>query len=179
LSASVAAPAGHRALADEAVWLVFEFWRDIGQPTRASQLAGHAWNAGCRHPRVAEAHAASIAAPGRAPDLAAASALCATVTPARGGSTAPGWLVLATRAALVAGRPARLDSLAATTLDEDGNAVPKPRHHPITPKRTRPLRFARGGRFEADVAAAPHASVPMLKNDDGKRPATATGGGVP
>jgi hypothetical protein len=41
------------------------------------------------------------------------------------------------------GRQARLASLAATVLDANGNPVPKPRHHPITPKRTRPLRFAR------------------------------------
>ncbi len=42
---------------------------------------------------------------------------------------------------LIAGRRARLASLAATVLDTDGNPVPTPRHH-FTPKRTRPLRFA-------------------------------------
>ena len=51
--------------------------------------------------------------------------------------------ILATRVDLVAGRQARLASLAATVLDANGNVVPKPRHHPATPKRTRPLRFAR------------------------------------
>jgi DNA polymerase III epsilon subunit-like protein len=136
---------GHQALADEAVWLVYEFWRDGGQPARATQLAGYAWRAGCRHPRIAEAHAAAIAAPGRAADLAAAAAVCAPALATRGGSTAPGWRVLATRADLIAGRQARLASLSATVLDANGNPVPKPRHHPVTPRRTRPLRFARTG----------------------------------
>jgi DNA polymerase III epsilon subunit-like protein len=136
---------GHQALADEAVWFVYEFWRDNGQPARATQLAGYAWRAGCRHPRIAEAHAAAVAAPGRAPDLAAAEAVCATALATRSNCTAPGWRVLATRADLIAGRQARLASLAVTVLDANGNPVPRRRHHPATPKRRRPLRFARTG----------------------------------
>ena len=136
---------GHQALADEGIWRVFEFWREFGQPARATQLAGYAWRAGCRHPRIAEAHAAAIAAPGRAADLAAAEAVCAAALAIRADSTAPGWRVLATRAELIAGRQARLASLAATVLDANGNPAPKPRHHPVAPKRTRSLRFARTG----------------------------------
>lgn len=94
---------------------------------------------------MAEAHAAALAAPGRAADLAAAAAVCTTAAATRNDSTAPGWRVLATRAGLVAGRHARLASLAVTVLDKDGSPMPKPRHHPVTPKRVRPLRFARTG----------------------------------
>ena len=136
---------GHRCLADEGMWLVYQFWRDGGHVARATQLAGYAWNAGCTHPRIAEAHAAAIAAPGRPADLAAAETVCAAALSVRDGSTAPGWQVLATRCALIDGRRARLTSLATTTLDPAGNPVPKPRHHPVTPKRTRPLRFSRTG----------------------------------
>jgi DNA polymerase III epsilon subunit-like protein len=42
-------------------------------------------------------------------------------------------------------RTAEVHGLAVTVLDANGNPVPKPRHHPVTPKRTRPLRFARVG----------------------------------
>jgi hypothetical protein len=57
----------------------------------------------------------------------------------------PGRRVVATRAELIAGRQARLASLSGTVLDADGNPVPRRRHHPTTPNRTRPLRFARTG----------------------------------
>lgn len=69
-----------------------------------TQLAGYAWRAGCRHPRIAEA-------------------LCASALAARGGSTAPDWRVLATRTDLIAGRQTQLDSFAVTVLD----AIPSPR----------------------------------------------------
>jgi len=46
--------------------------------------------------------------------------------------------------ARLAGRQGRLDNLAATILDADGNRLPEPRHHPST-ERTCPLRFARTG----------------------------------
>jgi hypothetical protein len=66
---------------------------------------------------VIEAHAAAIAAPGGALDLAAGAAIGATALGTRAGSTAPGWRVLVTRGDLVAGRQARLARLAATVLE--------------------------------------------------------------
>jgi hypothetical protein len=84
-----------------------------------------------------------LAAPGRPADLGAAETVCAAALAVRDGSAAPGWQVLATRCALIDGRRARLTSLATIMLDPAGNPVPEPRHHPVTPKRTRPLRFAR------------------------------------
>ena len=137
------ARAGHRALADEGAWRVYQYWHAAGQPARATQLAGYAWNAACGHPRIADAHAAAIAAPGRGADLAAAEHVCTTALATRDGSTAPGWRVLATRAGIIAAHRARMASLAATVLDANGNPVPRRRHHPIQPKRARVLRFAR------------------------------------
>jgi hypothetical protein len=35
-------------------------------------------------------------------------------------------------------------SLPAGLVDDNGQPIPKRRHHPTNPRRTRPLRFARG-----------------------------------
>jgi hypothetical protein len=106
-----------------------------------------------------------------------AEAVCATALAARADSTAPGRRVLATRANLVAGRQARLASLAATVLDDNGNPVPGRRELlvlvPVGAAVVEPPGLAPTGgrepstRAPADSAARSGRAVPEVR----RRPA--------
>jgi len=130
-------------IADAAVWLCVEHWRTVGQAVRGEQIIQLAWNAGCRHPDIADAYAGQLAAPGRLPDLTAAILVCDQALAARAGSTHEGWIRLAARQNQLGGRQQRLTFRPSGKLDEDGNPIPVRRHHPDAPRRTRPSRFLR------------------------------------
>ena len=54
--------------------------------------------------------------------------------PTHGGSTLEGWTELGAKRAQLLGRLERLRVRPSAELDEDGNAVPVPRHHPDVPR---------------------------------------------
>ncbi len=128
-------------IADAAVWLCVEHWRNIGQDVRAQQLVGLAWDAGCRHPDIADAYAGQVAAAGRLTDLEAGATICDNALDTRDGSTHEGWLRLISRRNQLAGRADRLRVRPSGTFDADGNPIPLRRHHPMAPRRTRQPRF--------------------------------------
>ena len=130
-------------IADAAVWLCVEHWRAVGQSVRAEQITQLAWNAGCRHPDVADAYTGQLAAAGRLPDLTAAALVCDQALVVRAGSTHEGWTRLSARQNQLGGRQQRLTFRPSGKLDEDGNPIPLRRHHPDAPRRTRPTRFLR------------------------------------
>lgn len=130
-------------VADSALQIAATHWRTVGQQKRATKVVQLAWDAGCRHPDVVDAHAAAIAAAGRTSDYRKALALCDQTLALAGESTHESWRRLRSRRAQIAGRARRLDQKNATTHDEDGNLIPVRRHHPDKPHRTRTPRFAR------------------------------------
>jgi len=130
-----------RHIADAGVWITVEHWRSIGQDVRAQQMIDLAWEAGCRHPDVADAYAGQIAAAGRLADLEAGVTICDTALLTRNGSTHEGWILLTSRRNQLAGRAERLRVRPSGTFDGDGNPIPLRRHHPTTPRRTRQRRF--------------------------------------
>lgn len=109
-------------LADTALALVVEHWRHVDQDGWADTVAQFGWDAGCRHPDVAETVAAVRAAPRRATDLEAALVIVDTALAATGGSTASGWTRLEARRAQLAGLLRRAASGRPTgESDADGN----------------------------------------------------------
>jgi hypothetical protein len=101
-----------------------------------------AWNAGCREPRLAAAYANLLATPGDEAALGPAAETCAEALLSCDGSTFDGWTELGAKHAQLLGRLERRRTGTAVKLDEDNNPVPVRRHHPDTPRRTRPRRFA-------------------------------------
>lgn len=157
-------------LADEALAVVVQHWRDTGQHGWADTVAQYGWDAGCRHPDIAEAVAVVHAAPGRETDLRAAVTLIDAALSTAGGSTAPGWTRLEARRAHLAGLLRRATSGRPTgEFDADGNPIYAAPHHPTTPRRTRTPRFAEG---RSDAAGGPALTVRSdaeLDHDDADR----------
>lgn len=132
-------------LADAALALVVEHWRATDQDSWADTVSQHGWDAGCRHPDLAEAVATLRAAPGTAADLKAAIAIIDTALATADGSTAPGWTRLEARRAQLAGRLRRARSGRPTgEFNADGNPIYATPHHPVKPRRQRCPRFAEG-----------------------------------
>lgn len=136
---------GAGIIADTAVAICIDHWRAIGQATRAVQVAQLAWGAGCRHPDVVDAYAGQVAAAGARTDLRAALAAAKRTLRARRGSTHEAWNRLQARSHQLAGQLERLRVRPSGRVDVDGNPIPLRRHHPATPRRSRPRRFARPG----------------------------------
>jgi hypothetical protein len=136
---------GARTIADTAVAICIDHWRAIGQATRAEQVAQLAWNAGCRHPDVVDAYAGHVAAAGTRTDLRTALAACKLALRARHDSTHEAWNRLQARSRQLAGQLERLRVRPSGQVDADGNPIPRRRHHPATPRRSRSRRFARPG----------------------------------
>jgi len=134
---------GNQRVADAAVWLVVEYWRTTGQAMRSGDIARLGWHADSRDPPIADAYAGKLGAGGREVDLQAALDVCATALLTAGDRSHDGWSQLRSRRNQPAGRLARLTVPLSGTYDADGNPIPSRRHHPITPKRTRPTRFLR------------------------------------
>jgi hypothetical protein len=134
----------HPRLADAALRLVHTHWRAKGQDAVADLLAYYAWRAGCRDPEIAEAHALALAAGGRNPDLEAGISVCQIALAERYDSTDEAWRSLAIRLTQFGGRQRRLEGLPSGQFDADGNPIPKRRHHPTAPRRSRAARFLRG-----------------------------------
>lgn len=130
-----------RRLADAALWRCVEAWRDLGQDVRASQVAQLGWDAGCRHPDLADAYAGQLAAPGRRSDLQAGIDVCDAALATRDDSSHEGWIRLSSRRNQLAGRLRRLTLRPSGAYDADGNPIPVRRHHPSAPRRLRPGRY--------------------------------------
>jgi DNA polymerase III epsilon subunit-like protein len=130
-------------VADAAVWLCIEHWRAVGQPVRADQVIHLAWDAGCRHPDIADAHAGAVAARGSRTDFAAATKVCDASLKTRHGSTHEAWVRLLSRRNQLAGRRDRLTVRPSGRFDANGRPIPARVHHPTEPHRTRGQRFAR------------------------------------
>ncbi len=128
---------------DSGVWMSVEHWRRIGQVARAEQLAQYAWEAGCRHPDVADAYAGQLAAAGKEADLLAALDVCDIALSTSDASTHDGWSRLRSRRSQLDGRLQRLVVRPSGKFDENGNPIPIRRHHPEAPHRVRTPRFAR------------------------------------
>ena len=131
----------NQRVADAALWLCVEYWRAAGQDVRAQQVVLFGWAAGCRHPDIADAYAGQVAVAGRLSDLNAAIDVCDAALSVRAGSTHEGWRRLVSRRNQIAGRAERLRERPSGDFDEDGNPIPLRRHHPTSPRRTRPPRF--------------------------------------
>lgn len=111
-----------------------------GQEAAAQTFTHLAWKAGCREPRLA-AYANLLAAPGDETALRRAADVCDEALLSRDRSTFDGWTELGAKRAQLLGRLERRRLRPSGELDEDGNPVPVRRHHPETPRRTRPRRF--------------------------------------
>lgn len=135
--------AGSPALADATLRLVLAHWRAKSQDDVADLLAHFAWAAGCRDPEITEAHAVALAAGGRKADLEAGISVCRTALAEQNGSTDEAWRSLAIRLTQVSGRIRRLEGRPSGEFDADGNPIPKRRHHPSNPRRSRQPRFLR------------------------------------
>src|SRR4051795_13236316 len=114
-----------------------------GQEAAAQTFAHLAWKAGCREPRLA-AYANLLAAPGDETALRRAADVCDEALLSRDGSTFDGWTELGAKRVQLLGRLERRRLRPSGELDEDGNPVPVRRHHPETPRRTRPPAVSRG-----------------------------------
>lgn len=136
--------AGHDPrICGAALWLCAEHWRRVGQDVRAGHVIEYGWDAGSRHPDIADAYAGQLAAAGRVSDLEAGLAICATALAARNDSSHPGWNRLRSRRDLLAGLIQRRTLRPSGQFDEHGNPIPLRRHHPDKPRRTHPARFQR------------------------------------
>ncbi len=140
---------GRDRLADYTAYLVWRHWRDHSQHTRAELVAHHAWAAGCREPRLASIHAATIAAPGGTSHFQRGIDICDQALGARRGSSDDAWPQLLARRAQLQGRLARRTDRLTATTDDNGQPVPVRRHQPTAPRRTRPSRFSIDNRASA------------------------------
>lgn len=131
--------AGRGPLADAGLWRCHEWWTDNKQAGSAGLLANIAWNAGCRHPRITDAYIDAVAAGGRPAHLKAALTIADTTKL----GPPEHWHALHGPRTWLAGQLDRGTTRYSSDLDEHGNPVPLRRHHPATPKRTRPIRFLR------------------------------------
>jgi hypothetical protein len=79
--------------------------------------------------------------PGDETALRRAADVCDEALLSRDGSTFDGWTELGAKRAELLCRLERRRLRPSGERDEDGNPVPERRHHPETPRRTRPRRF--------------------------------------
>lgn len=136
--------AGHdQRICDAALWLCVEYWRAVGQDGRGGHVIEYGWDAGSRHPDIADAYAGQLAAAGRISDLEAGLAICTIALATRNESSHPGWNRLRSRRDLLAGLAQRRAFRPSGQFDEHGNPIPLRRHHPDQPRRTHPSRFQR------------------------------------
>ena len=130
------------SVADAALALVVQHWRDTDQQGWADTVARYGWDAGCRHPDVTARVAVVRAAPGTPADLEAAVNIIDTALATADGSTAPGWVRLRARRGQLAGLLHRATVGRPTgEFDADGYPVYAAPHHPTNPRRSRPRRF--------------------------------------
>lgn len=130
-----------RRVCDAALWVCVERWRDVAMFKRAEQVVELGCHAGSRHPGLADAYAGQLAAGGPLGNLERALEICDQALETAEGSTHPGWGRLRSRRNQLAGRRQRLLARPSGEVDADGNPIPARRHHPSTPRRTRPARF--------------------------------------
>lgn len=130
-------------VADAAVWLTVQHYRENRDLDGAMALIQQAWRTGCRHPELASDYAARVAAPGRDTDLTRAIEICDEALATRGNSSAEGWNRLLSRRQQLDGRARRLATYASKSVDAQGNPVAVRAHTPAQPRRTRTPRFAR------------------------------------
>lgn len=110
---------------------------------RARTVAQFSFDAGSRRPDVAVLVADTRAAAGTPEDLQAAVDVCNTVLATVGDSTATSVQRLRATHNRLAGLPSRARGRDTGTIDEDGNIIYAPRHHPTDPKHTpRRRRFS-------------------------------------
>lgn len=128
-------------VADAALWRCVEHWRHVEMWVRAEQVIELGWHAGCRHPDLADAYAGQLAAAGRLGSLDKALDVCDIALSHADGSTHDGWARLRSRRSQLAGRRERLLVKPSGRFDADGHPIPARRHHPTSPRRTRPTRF--------------------------------------
>ena len=132
-----------RPVADAALWRCVEHWRSTNQPVRASQVAQLAWQAGSRHPDIADAYAALLADAGDTVSLRRALAVTRLSMRTRHDSSHEGWTRLEGRSRQLAGQLERRRFRHSGTFDTNGNPIPIRRHTPAVPQRDRPRRFQR------------------------------------
>lgn len=138
------AAAGRLPLAEVTLWRCHEWWTDHQHPSSAALLAQTAWNAGSRHPRIADAYINQIVTGGRTADLKTALDVADEVLKVDPqGGPPEHWRALRQRRTWLAGKLAQGTVRYTGQLDADGNPIPVRRHHPTTPKRARPTRFLR------------------------------------
>jgi hypothetical protein len=104
---------------------------DVRPPSLEGLLPGAAAGA---------AYANLLAAPGDETALRRAADVCAEAL-SRDGSTFDGWIELGAKHAQLLGRPEHRRLRPSGELDDDGSPVAVRRHHPETPRRTRPRRL--------------------------------------
>jgi hypothetical protein len=129
-----------------ATWLLLDFHERDGRTNYALKVATTAFDHHFHDPRLVDYLAAATSRGGRIADLDAALKVCETALADRGHSTDAGWRVVAARVALLLSQQARLATPLTGRVDDNGQPIPKRRHHPSNPRRIRPLRFARGAR---------------------------------
>ena len=132
-----------RGLADEILAVCVRHHQTSDDERIARTVAQLGWDAGARHPDLAVLVADVRAAPGQPDDLQAAVDLCHTVLATHGDSTATSVQRLRTTSARLAGLLARSRGRDTGRVDDDGNVIYAPRHHPTDPRRApRPRRFS-------------------------------------
>jgi len=124
-----------RHLADATLAVCVQHYRDTGNDGRGRTVAQFGWDAGCRHPDIAALVADTRADAGTEADLQAAVDVCHTVLDAIGDSTASPVQRLHATHARLSGLLARSRGRDTGTVDDDGNPIFAPRHHPTDPKR--------------------------------------------
>lgn len=133
----------HALAARYAVCTIVEWHLAAGRLTAADEVAARAVAYGYLDPRVVNHHLTHLTSARRAGDISTALRICARALNERAGSTDLGWLLLTARQAHLSGIQERRNQPPSGKVDEDGNPIPKRRHHPAAPRRTRSLRFAR------------------------------------
>ncbi len=133
--------ATNAALADTAMRAACAAMRDAGDLGAETAAARLAVNSGCADPEVGETVASAMAAGGRASDLEAGITLADRILGRDAGSTDDAWRSLAICRARLAGRRRRLDASDRDIYDDNGVLVRARRHHPASPRRSRPPRF--------------------------------------
>lgn len=124
-----------RRLADETLAVCLAHYRDTDDDRRARTVAQFGWDAGCRHPDAAALVADTRAAAGTEADLQVAVDVCDIVLATDGDSTAPSVQRLHATHARLSGLLARSRGRDTGIVDDDGNVIYAPRHHPTDPKR--------------------------------------------
>lgn len=130
---------------DYAGWVLYRWYVDRNHIRRGHRLLRRLYEDGWRDPRIIDAYAGILAAPGRAEDLEAALEVCASGLATREKSTDRAWRQVVTRQTSIAARLARLQVRYTGQVDDDGNPIPKRIHAARTPRRLHPTLFSRAG----------------------------------